>query len=577
MFNIKNNIFKAVIYLSFVFLGANLFYLQAIKHPIYKQRSLKNRIRIILLEAPRGIIYDRNNNVLVGNRISFDLAVIPQEVDNIDATLNKLSKLCGISKKRLYKNYKKNYIAPFIPAIVAQDLDKRKAFFIDENITSAPGAILWSNTRRNYKHPEAISHITGYIGKMDEAEYEILKGYGYRIREYVGKSGIEKYYNSYLRGEDGGIQVEVDAASRQARQLGYKSVVKGKDIFLTIDIDLQEMAHMLLKEEKGAFIVMDVKTGQILALVSSPNFDPNIFVDPTRGSQRLALLKQEDYPLLNRVISTAYPPGSAFKVVVATAGLSSGKITKETTYDCKGVYYIGKARFRCWEKKGHGSQDIIQGLIHSCNVFFYNAGSVIGPDLIYQYAMKFGLGQPVGIDLPWEAKGLVPSPLWKRLNKGESWRPGDTLNFAIGQGYLLITPIQALKMITFIANKGFAPRPYLARKIGELNLQSEKTDKFTATEEKSEFDIIQKALFGVVNDPTGTGQRAKVKGLKISGKTGTAQVDGAQAHAWFAGYLPFDNPKISFLIFLEHGGSGGKKPADIARVLCKYLKEKGYI
>ena len=281
---IRENIFKAAIYLSFVFLAANLFSLQVIKYPIYRQRSLKNRIRIIPLEAPRGVIYDRNNNVLVGNRISFDLAVIQQEVDDIDATLGELSKLSGISKEDLHKSYQRNHIAPFLPAIVAQDLDKHKAFYIDENITSIPGVILWSNPRRDYKHPEAMSHLVGYIGKMDVIEYGILSDYGYRIREYVGKSGLEKYYNSYLRGESGGIQVEVDAFSRQVRQLGYKNPEKGKDVHLTIDIGLQEIANMLLKDETGACVVMDVKTGDILALVSSPNFDPNVFVDPAKES-----------------------------------------------------------------------------------------------------------------------------------------------------------------------------------------------------------------------------------------------------------------------------------------------------
>ncbi len=577
MFNIKKDIFKTVIYLSFIFLAFNLFYLQVIRRPIYKQRSLENIIRIIPLEASRGIIYDRNDKILVDNRISFDLAIIPQEVDNIGKTLTALSKLCGISKKRLYKNYKRNYTTPFIPVVVAQDLDKRKAFFIDENTTSVPGAILWSNPRRNYRDPQAISHITGHIGKIGEAEYKILRGYGYRIREYVGKSGIEKYYNSYLRGEDGGVQVEVDSASRRVRQLGYKSPKKGKNIFLTIDIDLQRIVHLLLKEETGVCIAMDVRTGEILVLASSPNFDPNIFVDPTKQRQRLALLRQKDYPMLNRAISSAYPPGSTFKIVVATAALCSGKIKKDTSFYCSGTYNLGKAKFSCWKKEGHGSQNIIQGLTHSCNIFFYNAGRVIGPNLIHRYSVRFGLSQPTGIDLPGEVSGLVPSPLWKRLNKNGSWYLGDTLNFAIGQGYLLITPIQALKMITLIANKGFTPRPFLARRIGRLNLEGNKVNRTVIAEERNEFDIMQQALFNVVNDSTGTGQKARVKGLKICGKTGTAQVHKAETHAWFAGYAPYDNPKISFVIFLEHGGAGGRKPADMARVLCKYLKEKGYL
>ena len=577
MFDIRKNIFKAIIYLSFIFLATNLFYLQVIKHSFYKQRSIKNRIRIIPLPAPRGVIYDRSGNILVDNRISFDLAIIGQEVEDLDITLDKLSKLSGIPRKDLYKNYRKNYIAPFTPTIVAPDMDKHKAFFLDENIASTPGVILWSNPRRDYKLSEATSHIVGYIGKMDEAEYKTLKGYGYRMREYVGKTGIEEYYNSYLRGEDGGIQVEVNARSRQVKQLGYKPPIKGKDIFLTIDAPLQEMVHMLLKDEHGAFIVMNAKSGEILALASSPSFDPNVFVDPNKDKQRLALLKAPAYPMINRAISATYPPGSTFKVVVAASALASGKINKNTEYNCSRVYRLGNTEFKCWKKAGHGNQSVIDALTHSCNVFFYNTARAIGPDAISQYASKFGLGEPTHIDLPWEASALVPSPLWKRFNRGEPWRPGDTLNFAIGQGYLLVTPIQVLKMITLIANEGFAPRPYLVGKIEELNLQGKTHNKITIVQEKDEFNIIKKGLFNVVNASTGSGQRAKVEDLAISGKTGTAQVHGANEHAWFTGYLPFKDPQISFVIFLEHGGSGGRKPADMARVLCKYLQEKEYI
>lgn len=575
MLYIKKNIFKIVIYLSFAFLAANLFSLQIIKYSVYKKRSLGNIIRIIPLQAPRGLIYDRNGKPLVDNRISFDLAVIEQETDDVDKTLQNLSKLCGIPYDKLKKSYKKNHIAPFIPTVVAQDLDKRKAFYIDERITSVPGAILSSNIRRDYKYANVMSHITGYVGKIDVTEYRALKGYGYKVREYVGKAGLEKQYNSYLRGEDGGIQVEVDALSRQVKQLGYKSPQKGKDIHLTVDIDLQELADMLLSEEKGAVIVMDTKKGEILALASSPNFDPNLFVDPDKEKQRLATLRGENFPMLNRAISSAYPPGSTFKVVVASAALTNESVDEQTEFHCSGAYRIGNARFRCWRRDGHGTQNIKEALTHSCNVFFYNVGRLLGVDTMHQYAMMFGLGRQTGVDLPAEASGLVPSSFWKRINVGERWRPGDTLNFAIGQGFLLITPIQALRMITYIANSGFAPRPYLVKRIGDIKIKEEIRNRMAIKNNK--FNIVNNALHDVVNDTTGTGQRAKVEGLNICGKTGTAQVTGADEHAWFIGYVPSDNPKVSFIIFLEHGGSGGQKPANMTRVLCKYLNDKGYL
>ncbi|MFH0732745.1 MAG: penicillin-binding protein 2 [Candidatus Omnitrophota bacterium] len=577
MFDIRKNIFKAGIYASFIFLIVNLFCFQVIRHPFYKQRSMENRIRIIPLEAPRGMIFDSKGNALVENRLSFNLAVIPQEVKGIDQTLSRLSQLSGIPKNVLYANYKKNFIALFLPVAVAQDIDKYQAFSIEERIGSIPGAILWTNPLRSYKYPNAISHVVGYIGKMDEQEYGALKDYGYKMREYVGKAGIEKYYNSYLRGENGGIQVEVNATSRQTRQLGCKQPKKGKDIHLTIDTDLQNLASALLKDETGAFIVMEAKSGKILALASSPDFDPNIFVEPTRQKERIALLKEPAHPIHNRAISAVYPPGSVFKVAVSDAALSSNKISKYTTFNCGGTYKLGRTRFHCWKKDGHGSMDITHALINSCNIFFYNTGRIIGPEIISQYAAKFKLGQLTGVDLPSEAKGVVPSPLWKRLNERDAWYAGDTLNFAIGQGFLLVTPIQILRMISFIANKGFAPTPYLVEKIEDVDLQHKISDNKASSEEKARYEIIHNALFGVVNEPNGTGQRAKVEGLAVCAKTGTAQSAGHESHAWFAGYLPEKEPKISFVIFIEHGGSGGQKPAELARILCKYLNENGYL
>ncbi len=576
MIYIRRSIFRTIIYLSFLFLGLNLFYMQLVRYPFYRQRSQDNRIRIIPIESPRGVIYDRNGNALVNNRISFDLAVIPQETGNIKVTLESLSKLSGIPQKTLYKNYRKNYLAPFLPTTVEQDLDKQLAFFLDENIASGPGAIISANLRRDYLKPEALSHITGYIGKMDEAEYKILKEYGYKIREYVGKTGIEKQYNSYLRGEDGGIQVEVDASSRQVKQLGYKTPQKGKDLYLTIDLGLQEVIAGLMEGETGACIVTDTRTGEVLALVSSPGYDPNSFVDPTKGNQRAELLTQKNHPMLNRAISSAYPPGSIFKIVVSDAALSSGKLTENMYFTCNGAFFLGKARFGCWKESGHGSQNVVEGLTHSCNVFFYNTGKLIGPDLISQYASKFGLGQFTYIDLPLETNGLVPSPLWKRVTRNQAWQGGDTLNFAIGQGDLLVSPIQALRMVTIVANKGFAPRPYLVKKIGDLNTQNSTFSKTGIFDAENEFDIVQKGLYGVVNSPTGTGQLAKHETLKICGKTGTAQVAGHDPHAWFVGYAPYENPRISFVVFLEHGVAGGIRPARMAGALCKYMQEKGY-
>jgi penicillin-binding protein 2 len=571
MFSHRTKFLQTLIYISFLILAAELFYFQIIKFGYYKNLSLRNAIRIIPLEASRGTICDRNNQPLARDEISFDLAVIPQELKDIDEVLYELSKITGIEKEPLLKNYRRNYYLPFVPVKVATNIQPEDAFRIDEKLPSVQGAIIDAEPRRTYPNKWVCSHAIGYVGRIAKPEFEKLKDYGYEIKDLVGKSGIEKYYDAYLKGEDGGIQVEVDARSRVIRKLGFKEPRKGKDIKLTIDLGLQRFVEELLAGKKGAFIVMNAKTGEVLALSSSPGFDPNIFILGS-DEQRKSLLTDSQNPLLNRAIASSYPPGSTFKIIIAAAGVAKDSIKTDTSFFCDGTYELGSRIFNCWNESGHGYQNIIAAIAHSCNIFFYNLGRLLGAEEISHYAWQFGIGVVTGIDLPGEVKGLLPSPLWKRFFLKEQWYEGDTVNFSIGQGYLLVTPIQMLRAVTIIANEGYCPTPYLVEEIEGKKSAIKKTHSLRLRE--GIFKVVKKGMFDVVNDPTGTGQYAKLQGVSIAGKTGTAQPGTAgNTHAWFVGYMPAEEPKVSFVVFLEHGGQGGGEPARMVKLMAEYLNQ----
>ena len=575
MFNQRIRIVSAAILASFLVLIGALFYFQVIRFAHYRSLSLRNSLRVIPVQASRGGIYDRTGKVFAKDEISFDLVIIPQEVSDIDITLKRLSEITGIKVKKLKKNYKRNYRLPFVPATVAGNLKAEEAFSIEERLTGVGGVLICATPRRIYPNNEIASHVIGYIGKIAPTELKKLKAYGYSIKDLVGKSGVEKYYDGYLQGEDGGIQIEVDSRSREVSRLGFKEPRGGKNITLTIDLGLQRFMSMLFKNKNGALIVMEAKTGKILGLVSSPEFDPNIFNIGT-NRERAKILTDKDLPLLNRAIACSYPPGSTFKVIVSAAGIATGAVKKTTTFMCKGIFFLGKRGFKCWKRSGHGYQNIVDALAHSCNVFFYNLGKVLGAKELHRYALSFGLGAITGIDLPSEIKGVAPGPLWKRFVIKKPWYEGDTINYSIGQGYLLVTPIQMLRVITIVANEGYCPQPYIVEEIEGRRL-SRKRD-FTTRFRHGTFKLIKEGLFNVVNSPTGSGQRVKVKDLEISGKTGTSQPGTkGDSHAWFTGYMPSDDPKISFVVFIEHGGSGGVEAAKMTRLLATYLKENGFV
>lgn len=572
----REKIIGAIIAVFFSSLLLGLFYMQVIRHGYYSRLSKNNSIRIIPIDGPRGNIFDRKGIPLVTNRISFNISIIYQELKNKKALAGLLKETLGLSGPEISSSFEKASLKPFAPVTIAEDIGKEKAIVLEEATLDTDGLLIETRSKRNYLYNTAGSHVFGYLGEVSEEDLELLKIYGYHAKDLIGVNGVEKYYDTYLKGVDGGTQVEVDNRGRQMRVLGLKEPSSGKDLYLTIDLGLQLACDKLLGGHKGAVVVMDPKTGEVLALASHPAFDPNIFVRPKTTIERLRLLRdKEGRPLSDRAISGLYAPGSVFKIVTASAALDMGRITPNTRFFCPGSYKLGNAKFDCWKEEGHGPENIREGLMNSCNVFFYNTGRAAGVDYMEAYTKLFGFGKLTGIDLPDEVRGIVPGRIWKRIHRQDNWYEGETLNYAIGQGYLLVTPVQVLDMMAVMANKGSLVRPYIVKRIGDTDV-SPTRQKYLGLKDET-IRTIREGLYSVVNSENGTGKRAKLEGVLIAGKTGTAQNPQGPTHAWFTGYGPTSDPKICLVVFLEHGGKGGLSATEIAHGIFEEAHLKGYL
>jgi len=560
-----------IIYLGFVALFLGLGHVQVMQFSHYRVLSDENRIRLVPLIAQRGSIYDRNGIKLAGNRLSFNLSIIPSEVNNLDKTIDELSRFTGIASKVLKSGLtgKENSV---LPVALARDLEREKAFIIEEKKYNLPGVLVEAVPMRTYYYPKAASHLTGYLSEIDEESLERLKGYGYQLRDKIGRTGVEKYYDVYLRGKSGGRQLEVTNRGEIVREITQQDSVPGEDIHLSIDIELQSFLYELLNDAPGAVCVMNPVNGEVWALVSSPGFDPNIFTNPRRRSEIKNIFNDPDLPLLNRAISGEYPPGSTFKLVTAAAGLDGGVVNKNEEFQCNGSFELGRGSFNCWRLSGHGPMDLLHAIKYSCNVYFFNTSRKIGIDCLSPWAKKFGFGRLSNIDLPGELSGFVPSRKWKKRDRKEIWYEGDTLNFSIGQGYLLATPLQVVRLISSFANNGYLVDPYVLSKIADYKVGEFGFEAVGMKE--STRKTIRDGIHQVVQGQHATGQNARVKGIESAGKTGTAQAPPGRSHAWYMGMVPYEDSKFSFVIFLEHGGQGGGQPAIIASKLIRYLMIK---
>ena len=561
-------IIRLIIIGLFLIIALDLVYIQAIRGGYFYHLSKNNRIRVVPVEGKRGRIFDRYGTVLADNRSSFNVMLIPQEIKDQGKLFRYLSKVLEIDQKRLQKKFKQKLFAPFAPVIIAEDIEKEVAIVLEENKFRFPGLFVQMSVKRLYPFKDVGAHVLGYVGRINRSKIERLKDYGYTPQDVIGYSGIEEYYDNYLKGEGGGSQIEINSRGQQVRLLSLKESRSGQDITLTIDNNIQKIAAALLSDQHGAIIVMDIKSGEILGLVSSPSYDPNIFVDSTKRNKVSAVFSDSLAPLLNRAISGQYPPGSVFKIPVALAALDMSKITSYTSFLCPGGYKTGDREFHCAHI--HGDQNLTEAIVHSCNVYFYNLGVVLGVDLLNKYAQMLGLGAITNIDLPFEESGLIPSREQKRNACQQRWYKGDTLNFSIGQGDTLATPLQLVQLMATVARNGEKVQPHLINTVDvERNVPKSLIDI-----QSEKFELIKVGLRSAVSDSSGTAHLLDISGLSVCGKTGTAQTSGGRKHhAWFVGYSNLDTKKIAFCVFLEHGGSS-YNACRVARKLLLDLKEK---
>lgn len=539
-----------VVRVLFFILAAALSYVQIVRGNYYFNLSKRNIIRVVSIEAARGKIVDRNGIVLADTAPTYVASIIPQETGDKDALFALLSKLLDIPADTIKRSYQKNYLNPFSPVRIFEQLDKERLIALEENKLDLPGVIIEVMPKRIYPFGQMAAHVLGYLGRIDSAQVSRLKPYGYQMSDSIGQGGLEAYYDLFLRGQKGGEQIEVDNRGRKVRMVGYKPPKQGTDITLSLDARIQKIVDTCMNGQQGAAVIMDSSSGGIMAMTSQPSYDPETFVASDR-SAIAALLTDSEAPLLNRVIGGQYSPGSVFKIVTSTAALDKNPQFANKQFTCNGRFEVGNRSFHCLSV--HGQEDLHDALVHSCNVYFYNLGLLVGPEAMAHSAHRLGLGKKTGIDVRYEAKGIIPSPQWKNIIRLSKWYKGDTANMAIGQGDVLVTPLQVTRMIAAFANGGKLVRPYLVEAIGQKHIAFKREETGALSDEIR--NTMNFFLKDVVDSPEGSAHVVKIEGLTIVGKTGTTQISGKAPHGWFVGYVRSQKATYAFCIFLEHGGS----------------------
>jgi len=562
-------VYKYALTALFVVLLGGLFHAQILKGDYYADLSENNRIRLLPLKAPRGQILDREGEVLAGNRPSYNVYIIPQDFNREYANL--LERLFKLEEGSLEEKLSSKKINPYLPLELKQDVAKEIVFQIQERKPDLTGVMISVEGRRFYPYKEKLGHITGYLGKVSPQEYQGGRG-KYSLTDWLGRAGIEKVFDERLRGEDGGRQVEVNSRGEIIRTLGERKPVPGKDITLSIDSDVQKIVWDTIYSNPNNLSVgvLDLQSGELIAGVSKPSYDPNIFVSGGTSGKRLNVLKDKGHPLLNRLISAGYSPGSVFKLITAMAGLQDKKINKHTSFTCNGTFRLGGRGhvFHCWNAWGHETLDLHEAIVQSCNVYFYRLGKMVGEKSIAMMARAFGLNEKPGIELPSVFDGLVPDNDWKQERLGERWYQGETISYAIGQGFLLVSPLQVLRMMSAFANGG---------ELSDITLLKD-NQKENRKVGVSPHDIkdISRAMRDVVKTERGTGKYARVPNFLVAAKTGTAQNPHGKSHAWFAGFFPYENPRYAMVTMIEHGGAGGMAAGTLSReIITAWQDRKG--
>jgi penicillin-binding protein 2 len=567
-----------------------LWYLQIWKGGYYEEVATGNRIRVIPQEAPRGLIYDRNGQLLAYNRPAFNIQLIPEDTPSVERSLENLAKVAEIPVAGLKEASRaKRPTFKFKPVVLLRDVGRKTADLVDTYQDDLPGISVAVESKRLYPTASLAAHVLGYVGAINEEQLQDLPLRSLYSARIVGRAGVELVQNQALIGVDGGKQVEVDHVGRELRPLSRPvNPSPGSDIYLTIDMGLQSFVRRAMGGESGVAIVMKPRTGEVLAMASLPDYDPNAFVGGISDTAWTELTQSPEKPLINKAVQGLFPPGSTFKMLVAAAALDAGVIDEQTTVFCPGHYKVGRDVRFCWKRSGHGNVALREALEKSCDVYFYHVGLLLGVDRIREYGVQFGMTQPTGIELESEKGGLLPSRDWKQRVLKEKWYDGETLPVSIGQGYVSQTPLGLLNSVNVMANRGVWVRPTIIHRVvapdGSETVSAAALPRGTRllTIAPEVFDVIREGMEWAVSRE-GTAGRARSRLFDVAGKTGTSQVVSRRTgrlaepadedylpHAFFVGFAPAQDPRVSVLVLVEHGESGGGKAAPIARAILEY-------
>jgi len=594
-FQIRLAIAASVVLLAFALLFVRFVYLQIVQHQYYHLLAEQNRVNIVPVVPNRGVIVDRNGVVLANNFGAYTLEIVPAQVENIDAVIDELARLIEITpkdRKRFQKLLEE--VPDFAGVPIRTRLNDEEVGRFAVERYRFPGVEINARLFRHYPLGDVASHVIGYIGRVSETDFDLLKSQGvahnYSKSDYLGKVGLEQRYEKQLRGITGYEHVETDAGGRSMRTLRSILPVSGDNLLLALDAGLQQVAENVFGDYRGALVAIEPATGCVLALVSKPGFDPNLFVEGIDPQNWEALNNSPDHPLNNRALQGVYPPGSTFKPFMALAGLELGKRTPGYTISDPGYFVLGGAGhvFRDWKAGGHGLVDLHKAVVQSCDTYFYGLAHELGIDAINQFIGQFGLGRRTGIDIEGEVAGLLPSQEWKQKRFGQKWFPGDTVSVGIGQGYNLVTPLQLAFATAILANDGRIFRPHVVK-----HIEDSQTNALT-TIEPQPIGVVPlkdqnlRRIRDAMIDVTRPGGTAAWAGLNtkyaFAGKTGTAQVfsmkgqtyeaervhERLRDHALFIAFAPADDPKIALAVLVENGGHGSRTAAPIARKIVDY-------
>lgn len=581
--------FFSLLVFSAVFV--RLVVLQVFEYEHFDSLSDRNRVDIEPLPPQRGLIYDRNGVMVAENIPTFSLEMVPEKVPDLEETINELTALMALTEEDIIEFRERlNRHRRFHQVVIRQRLTEQEVARFSANRYRFPGVDIQGRLIRHYPQGNLFAHAVGYVGRINERELQIIDPQDYKGTLQIGKTGVEKEYEDTLHGEVGYRQVETNVQGRIVREIMSEPSHSGDDLFLNLDINLQRVASESLADFNGSVVALDPRNGAVLALVSKPDFDPNLFVSGISSKDYAVLRDSPDRPLYDRALRGSYPPGSTLKPFVALAGLELDVVTEHSKTYCPGWYTLpgNDHRYRCWKHQGHGMVDMNNAVSQSCDVYFYDLAHTLGIDRLHQFLDFFGFGRPSGIDIPNESGGLSPSREWKRASRNQAWFPGETLISGIGQGFNQTTPLQLAHATATLAMRGVMQEPQIvraSRKAGQGDMQLRGSDKVNSLpmQDSEHWEAVIQSMVDVVHGPRGTARHVGEKmPFKVAGKTGTAQVFGIAQdekydaetlerklhdHALFIAFAPADKPEFVVAIVVENGGSGSRMAAPIARKL----------